>query len=288
MTSIAPTLQSFFTDRLVRQRQANPRTVPAYRDALRLLLGFVHQHTGTAPEKLDWTDLDADAVSAFLNYLEDERVNSTLLTPVASMLSTSRWRSWASGRGRRFVSALGALIVEVADIAGGLDGDLLQLAGAQVPAGGTGECCAGRAQGAVGDLVHHRPLQRGEVQAVGNGRRHVHRREFTHHLPGRDQPLQFRFAHCQQSRDPLRFRTQPFRLGPVRRRSLIQLLQYDIATHRAASPCQLITSNRHEPPPHQATDLEDTSLKRKRTPRHAPTTPSTDRPRSNMLILYRP
>ncbi|MEV6683395.1 hypothetical protein AB0N09_42075, partial [Streptomyces erythrochromogenes] len=32
------------------------------------------------------------------------------------------------------------------------------------------------------------------------------------------------------------------------------------------SPCQLITSNRNEPPPHQATDLEDTSLKRKRTP----------------------
>lgn len=31
MTSIAPTLQSFFTDRLVRQRQASPRTVAAFR-----------------------------------------------------------------------------------------------------------------------------------------------------------------------------------------------------------------------------------------------------------------
>lgn len=92
MTSIAPTLQSFFTDRLVRQRQVSPRTVAAYRDALRLLLGFVHQRTGTAPEKLDWTDLDADAVSAFLNYLEDERGNSARtrnvrLTAIRSLYS---------------------------------------------------------------------------------------------------------------------------------------------------------------------------------------------------------
>ncbi len=32
----APTLQAFFTDRLIRQRQASPETVAAYRDALRL------------------------------------------------------------------------------------------------------------------------------------------------------------------------------------------------------------------------------------------------------------
>ncbi|MFJ5136779.1 tyrosine-type recombinase/integrase [Streptomyces sp. NPDC088707] len=89
MTSIAPTLQSFFTDRLVRQRQVS---VAAHRDALRLLLGFVHQRTGNAPERLDWTDLDADAVSAFLNYLEDERGNSARtrnvrLTAIRSLFS---------------------------------------------------------------------------------------------------------------------------------------------------------------------------------------------------------
>jgi site-specific recombinase XerD len=76
MTRIAPTLQTFFTDRLVRQRQASPRTIAAYRDALRLLLGFVQQRTGTAPAKLDWDDLNADTISAFLNYLEDDRGNS--------------------------------------------------------------------------------------------------------------------------------------------------------------------------------------------------------------------
>ena len=43
MTLIAPTLQAFFTDRLASQRHASPRTIAAYRDTLRLLLGFAHQ-----------------------------------------------------------------------------------------------------------------------------------------------------------------------------------------------------------------------------------------------------
>ena len=40
MTALAPTLQAFFTDRLIRQRHASPHTIAAYRDTLRLLLGF--------------------------------------------------------------------------------------------------------------------------------------------------------------------------------------------------------------------------------------------------------
>ena len=32
MTALAPTLQAFFTDRLVRQKNASPHTVAAYRD----------------------------------------------------------------------------------------------------------------------------------------------------------------------------------------------------------------------------------------------------------------
>lgn len=68
MTLIATTLQAFFTERLARQRQTSPRTIAAYRDALRLLLGFVHQRTGTAPAKLDWNDLNADVISALSAY----------------------------------------------------------------------------------------------------------------------------------------------------------------------------------------------------------------------------
>ena len=74
--TLVPTLQAFFTDRLTQQRQASPRTIAAYRDALRLLLGFVHERTGQSPADLDWDDLDATTITAFLNYLENDRKNS--------------------------------------------------------------------------------------------------------------------------------------------------------------------------------------------------------------------
>jgi len=92
MTLIAPTLQAFFTDRLGKQRQVSPRTIAAYRDTLKLLLGFVHQKSGKLPSQLDWDDLDATMISAFLNHLESERHNSTRtrnvrLTAIRSLFS---------------------------------------------------------------------------------------------------------------------------------------------------------------------------------------------------------
>jgi site-specific recombinase XerD len=76
MTMVAPTLQAFFTDRLVRQRQVSPRTIDSYRDTFRLLLSFVQKTTGKAPSALDWDDLDERVISAFLDHLETERHNS--------------------------------------------------------------------------------------------------------------------------------------------------------------------------------------------------------------------
>ena len=75
MTTLAPTLQAFFTDRLARQRQASPHTVAAYRDALRLLLVFAAQRTGIQPSDLEIVDLDAPLIGAFLDHLETERGN---------------------------------------------------------------------------------------------------------------------------------------------------------------------------------------------------------------------
>ena len=77
MTALAPTLQAFFTERLIRQRQASPNTIAAYRDTFRLLLTFAQQQTGTKPNQLDLADLDAELIGAFLDYLEHERLNST-------------------------------------------------------------------------------------------------------------------------------------------------------------------------------------------------------------------
>jgi len=76
MTPVAPTLQAFFTERLIKQRDASPRTIASYRDTLRLLLCFVQDSTGRAPCKLDWDDLDEPVITAFLQHLEHERHNS--------------------------------------------------------------------------------------------------------------------------------------------------------------------------------------------------------------------
>jgi integrase/recombinase XerD len=69
-------LQGFFTDRLMRQRQASPHTIAAYRDTVKLLLDFAAQATGKQPADLDITDLDAPLIGRFLQHLETARGNS--------------------------------------------------------------------------------------------------------------------------------------------------------------------------------------------------------------------
>lgn len=76
MSALAPSLEAFFTDRLMCQRQASPNTVAAYRDSWRLLLGFASKRTGKQPYELDVADLDAPLIGAFLEHLEAERHNS--------------------------------------------------------------------------------------------------------------------------------------------------------------------------------------------------------------------
>lgn len=77
MSPLAPTLQKFFTDRLLTQRQVSPATIAAYRDTFRLLLGFIAETKNLAPAGLDFTDLDAPTIGAFLTHLETGRGNST-------------------------------------------------------------------------------------------------------------------------------------------------------------------------------------------------------------------
>lgn len=76
MSALAPALQAFFTDRLITQRDSSPRTIAAYRDTFRLLLGFAHEQTGKQPFELDIDDLDAPLIGAFLTHLERDRGNS--------------------------------------------------------------------------------------------------------------------------------------------------------------------------------------------------------------------
>jgi integrase/recombinase XerD len=76
MTPLAPTLEAFFTDRLLCQQRVSPNTIASYRDTFRLLLGFVAEKTGTRPARLELTQLDATMIGAFLEHLETDRGNS--------------------------------------------------------------------------------------------------------------------------------------------------------------------------------------------------------------------
>jgi site-specific recombinase XerD len=68
-------LQSFFTDRLLRQRQASAHTIAGYRDCFRLLLHFAKERLGKTPSQLRVEDLDAPFIGLFLDHLESVRNN---------------------------------------------------------------------------------------------------------------------------------------------------------------------------------------------------------------------
>jgi site-specific recombinase XerD len=66
-------LQGFFTQRLMKQRQASPHTIGSYRDTFRLLLRFAQTRLQKAPSRLEISDIDAPLVAAFLEEMEKDR-----------------------------------------------------------------------------------------------------------------------------------------------------------------------------------------------------------------------
>lgn len=97
MSLLAPTLEAFFTQRLMAQKNASPNTIASYRDCFRLLLGFMHDKTGKAPSKLDIDDLDAPMIAAFLDHLEHERgttisSRNTRLAAIRSLFHFAAYR----------------------------------------------------------------------------------------------------------------------------------------------------------------------------------------------------
>ena len=91
--SLQALIQSFFTDRLLRQRDASPHTIAGYRDSFRLLLNFAAQRLGKAPSDLLIGDLDAPFIGEFLQHLEIDRGNSarTRNTRLAAIHSFFRY-----------------------------------------------------------------------------------------------------------------------------------------------------------------------------------------------------
>lgn len=68
-------LQRFFLQRLIQQQHVTARTVTAYRDSFRLLLGFAHRQLGKQPSNMTLEDLNPTFILTFLAHLEVDRHN---------------------------------------------------------------------------------------------------------------------------------------------------------------------------------------------------------------------
>jgi len=75
LNSFPGMLEAFFTDRMMRQRQASPNTIASYRDTFRLLLEFAQQRLHKSPSSLTIEDLNAPFLGEFLDHLEMQRGN---------------------------------------------------------------------------------------------------------------------------------------------------------------------------------------------------------------------
>lgn len=75
MTALAPHLEAFLREHLMRHRGASPHTCDSYAYSFRALLTFAAQRLQTAPSALTLEQLDAPLIGAFLEQLETMRHN---------------------------------------------------------------------------------------------------------------------------------------------------------------------------------------------------------------------
>lgn len=76
MNALAIHLQTYFTVFAHSQRDLSAHTISAYRDTWRMLITFLAARTGASADRIDLDQIDAENVTAFLDYLETERGNS--------------------------------------------------------------------------------------------------------------------------------------------------------------------------------------------------------------------
>lgn len=69
-------IQDYFYQRLINQRDSSQRTISTYRDTFRLFLCFSQEYLGKRIDKIQLSDLNAEVVLRFLDYLETKRKNS--------------------------------------------------------------------------------------------------------------------------------------------------------------------------------------------------------------------
>ena len=86
-------LTLFFTERLMRQRQASPHTIASYRSTFRLLVRYAQRALNKPPSVMSLDDFDTTLLGDFLNHLETERGNDprTRNTRLAAIRSFFRF-----------------------------------------------------------------------------------------------------------------------------------------------------------------------------------------------------
>jgi len=73
---MGPFVRRFLLEELVADRNLSLNTQKSYRDAIRLLFGFLAERYSTDPSRVTVEQVDATVVRGFLGYLESDRGNS--------------------------------------------------------------------------------------------------------------------------------------------------------------------------------------------------------------------
>jgi len=92
-TDFAVLLHRYLTSHLAGLRGCSPNTIASYRDTFKLLIAWFRDCRSIPPDKLTLDRIDADAITAFLDWLEAERHNSisTRNQRLAAVSSFFRW-----------------------------------------------------------------------------------------------------------------------------------------------------------------------------------------------------
>ncbi len=69
-------VQNYFCQCLINQRHVSDRTVKSYRDTFKLLFKFINEQKGKSASQLRLSDINADLILKFLDYLEAKRHNT--------------------------------------------------------------------------------------------------------------------------------------------------------------------------------------------------------------------
>jgi len=151
--SLAPLLERFFTQRLMQQRQASPHTISSYRDTFRQLLKFAERTLHKPPSRLNFEEVDAPLIVAFLDDLENHQgisirsrnlrftrtlVNFLTRPEVDALLAAPDRSTWSGRRDHAFLLVAVQTGLRLSEITGLKRGDLFFGTGAHLRVIGKG------------------------------------------------------------------------------------------------------------------------------------------------------